>query len=144
MGSDIEASLLSVINLRTLGIKTVWAKATSKNHHRILTKLGVVRVIRPEKEVGEQIAQMMHNPLVRDFMSLGNGQFVVNFRVPESLQGRRIGQLDRMKAHKLRCVGVVRGTEFVSQDGSDCELREDDLVMLLGGRSDLREFARTL
>lgn len=144
MGSDIEASLLSVINLKTLGIKTVWAKATSKNHHRILSKLGVVRVIHPEKEVGEQIAQMMHNPLVRDFMSLGTGQYVVNFRVPEGLAGKSLNDWGKLDDHDLRCVGVLRGTEYLSHDGRDRTLEEDDLILLLGSRGDLRAFAGSL
>ena len=144
MGTDIEASLLTVINLRTMGIKTVWAKATSKNHHRILSKLGVVRVIHPEKEVGEQIAQMMHNPLVRDFMSLGTGQYIVNFRVPARFDGKRLEDLGRLAEHDLRCVGVLRGTEFLSHDGAETTLKEDDLILLLGGRGDLRAFAGRL
>ena len=144
MGSDIEASLLSVINLKTLGIKTVWAKATSKNHHRILSKLGVVRVIHPEKEVGEQVAQMMHNPLVRDFMSLGTGQYVVNFRVPERFDGAPLSKLGKIAENDLRCVGVLRGTEFLSHDGTDSVLKEDATILLLGSRGDLRAFAGAL
>lgn len=144
IGTNIEASILTVINLKTLGIKTIWAKATSKNHHRILSKLGVDRVIHPEKEVGQHIAQVLHNPLVRDYVSLGNGQHMVNFRVPESLQGKKLTQLPHGNKHNLRCIGVMRGTEFLGHDGTDCELQSDDLLLLLGGRQDLREFAGSL
>lgn len=144
MGSDIEASILSAINLKTIGIDTIWAKATSKNHHRILLKLGVDRVIHPEKEVGQHIAQVLHNPLVRDYVSLGNGQHVVNFRVPESLQGQSLTQLPHENEFNLRCIGVLRGTRFMGHDGTDCELQADDLVLLLGSRQDLRDFANIL
>jgi trk system potassium uptake protein TrkA len=144
IGTDIEASILSVINLKTLGIDTVWAKASTKNHHRILSKLGVDRVIHPEKEVGQHIAQVLHNPLVRDYVSLGNGQHVVNFRIPASLQGKTLTELPHGNKHHLRCVGVLRGSEFLGHDGTDCELHEDDLLLLLGARQDLREFAESL
>ncbi|QUJ76261.1 TrkA family potassium uptake protein [Sulfitobacter albidus] len=143
IGDDIEASILATITLKTLGIKKIWAKAASKNHHRILSKLGVDRVIHPEKEVGQHIAQVLHNPLVRDYVSLGNGQHVVNFRIPETLEGRK---LDELKHHgfDLRCIGVMRGTEFLGQDGSGCVLQKDDLLLLLGGRKGLRDFAGSL
>lgn len=144
MASDMEASILSVINLRTMGIKRIWAKAGSKNHHRILSKIGATRVIHPEKDVGEQVAQMLHNPLVRDFMSLGNGQFVVNFRVPETLENKTLSELSHFTDHDLRCLGVMRGTEYLGHDGADCRLAEDDIVMMLGSRKDLRGFADTL
>jgi trk system potassium uptake protein TrkA len=144
MGSDIEASLLSVINLKTIGVKTIWAKATTKNHHRILSKLGVERVIHPEKEVGEQVAQMMHNPHVRDFMRIGTGQFVVNFRVPENLHGKKLKDVWKLKEYDLRCIGVLRGTDFLSHDGDGSVLEEDDLILLLGNRGDLRAFASSI
>lgn len=144
IGTDIEASILSAINLKTVGIESIWAKATSKNHHRILAKLGVDRVIHPEKEVGQHIAQVLHNPLVRDYVSLGNGQHVVNFRIPASLQGKKLTQLPHGNKHNLRCIGVLRGSEFLGHDGTNCELHEDDLLLLLGRRQDLREFAGSL
>lgn len=144
IGTDIEASILAVINLKTLGVETIWAKATSKNHHRILSKLGVDRVIHPEKEVGQHIAQVLHNPLVRDYVSLGNGQHVVNFRIPASLQGKSLTQLPHDNKYNLRCIGVMRGSDFMGHDGTDCELHEDDLLLLLGKRQDLREFAGSL
>ncbi len=144
MGSDIESSILAAINLKTLGIETLWAKASSKNHHRILSKMGVDRVVRPEKEVGQQIAQVLHNPLVRDYISLGNGQHVVNFRIPESLEGKKLTELSYDAEYDLRCIGHLRGTEFLGQDGSASELQKDDLLLLLGRRQDLREFAGSL
>jgi trk system potassium uptake protein TrkA len=106
-----------------------------------LSKLGVTRVIHPEKDVGEQVAQMLHNPRVRDIMSLGTGQYVVNFRVPESHAGKMTETFGDLEKHNLRCVGVLRGTEFLSHTGENADLSEDDLILLLGNRGDLRAFA---
>ncbi|MFQ6550762.1 potassium channel family protein [Aestuariibius insulae] len=144
MGSDLEASIVSAINLKMIGVPLVWAKAKTKTHHRILSKLGVDRVIHPEVEVGKHIAQVLHNPLVRDYVSLGNGYHVVNFQVPESLEGKSLNSLDYRDEYDLRCIGVMRGTDFVGQDGAECTLQKDDLVLLLGQRSNLRSFASSL
>ncbi len=144
MGSDLEASIIAVMNLKLIGVPVVWAKARTKTHHRILSKLGVDRVIHPELEVGQHVAQVLHNPLVRDYVSLGNGYHVVNFRIPKSLEGRKLSELPHTKDYDLRCVGVMRGTEFVGQDGTDCTLQRDDLLLLLGQRKDLRDFAASL
>lgn len=88
IGDDIEASILSTMNLRVLGVETIWAKAASKTHHRILSKVGADRVILPEQEMGRHIAQMLNNPAVQDYVSLGNGYSVVNIVIPERLSGR--------------------------------------------------------
>lgn len=144
MGDDLEASILAAINLKLVGVPVVWAKATTKTHHRILSKLGVDRVIHPEVEVGQHIAQVLHNPLVRDYVSLGNGYHVVNFRIPESLEGKSLKDLPHGDKFNLRCIGVMRGTEYVGQDATGCQLERDDLLLLLGQRKDLRNFAASL
>ncbi len=144
MGANLESSILASINLKLIGVPEVWAKATTRTHHRILSRLGVDRVIHPEVEMGQHIAQVLHNPLVRDYVSLGNGYHVVNFRIPESLEGQRLSDLPHGEKFNLRCIGVMRGTDFIAQDGSDCALQCDDLVLLLGKRDDLRSFAASL
>lgn len=144
MGSDLEASILAAINLKLIGVPVVWAKATTKTHHRILSKLGVDRIIHPEVEVGQHIAQVLNNPLVRDYVSLGNGYHVVNFRIPQTLKGKALSDLKHRVGFNLRCIGVMRGTEFIGQDGSECHLECDDLLLLLGQRKDLRSFAASL
>ena len=144
IGTNIEASVLATINLKTIGVQSVWAKATSKNHHRILSKLNVDRVIHPEREVGQHVAQVLNNPLVRDYVSLGNGQHVVNFRVPKSLEGKALSDLDYRRDHDLRCIGVLRGTDYIGHDTESCLLEKDDLLLLLGSRQDLRDFAGEL
>ncbi|UOA32944.1 Ktr system potassium uptake protein A [Sulfitobacter sp. DSM 110093] len=144
MGDDLEASILAAINLKLVGVPVVWAKATTKTHHRILSKLGVDRIIHPEVEVGQHIAQVLHNPLVRDYVSLGNGYHVVNFRIPESLEGKSLKDLPHGDKFNLRCIGVMRGTDYVGQDATGCQLERHDLLLLLGQRKDLRNFAASL
>ena len=144
IGSALEASILASINLKMLGVPLIWAKATTKTHHRILSKIGVDRVIHPEVEVGQHIAQVLNNPLVRDYVSLGNGFHVVNFRIPKSLEGKQLADLPHQSKYNLRCVGVMRTTDFIGQDGSDCCLECDDLLLLLGRRKDLFSFAASL
>lgn len=144
MGEDLESSVLCAMNLNLIGVEKVWAKATSKAHHRILSKIGVDRIVRPETEIGQHVAQKLHNPLVRDYISLGNGYYVVNFTIPEALEDKSLDELKLGETFDLRCVGVMRGSEFVGRDGTDCELSADDHLLLLGRRGKLREFTSSL
>lgn len=141
MGEDLESSIVSAITVKMAGVDEVWAKATSKMHHRILSKIGVDRIINPEEEMGRHIAQMLHNRLVRDYVSLGNGFHVVNVIVPERLAGQSLSELDLENRFDLRCVGVMHGTEYKGSDARDCRLEQDDRLLILGQRNDLRRFA---
>ena len=141
IGEDLEASILCTMNVKMLGVETIWVKAMSKTHHRILSKLGVDRVILPEQEIGQHIAQMLHNPMVRDYVSLGNGFHVVELIVPERLDGQSLGDQDLMDGYNLRALGAMREGEFLSCGDDGLTLREDDKLLLLGRSSDLRRFA---
>lgn len=141
---DLEPSVLCAINLKMIGVKTIWARANTRSHHRILSRLGVDRVVHPERQVAFHVSQTLHNPLVRDFISVGNGFYVVSFTIPESLQGERLTELKLQERFDIRCVGVMRGTEFISEGEDGCELSADDFLLLLGRRPMLREFASSL
>ncbi|WP_028029935.1 potassium channel family protein [Gemmobacter nectariphilus] len=144
IGRDIQASILTTMNLRMLGVGTIWVKASNRTHHRILSKLGADRVILPEQEMGRHIAQMLNNPIVQDYVSLGNGFSVVNIVIPERLEGRTVASLGIGTTHDLRLLGVMRGTEFRSATERELPLLRDDKLIVLGKRPELRHFGDVL
>ncbi|MBL4916941.1 potassium channel family protein [Szabonella alba] len=144
IGRDIQASILTTMNLRMLGIGTIWVKASNRTHHRILSKLGADRVILPEQEMGRHIAQMLNNPVVQDYVSLGNGFSVVNIVIPGRLTGRDMASLGIGKTYDLRLLGLMRGTEFRACDAPDLVLQAEDKLILLGKRPELRRFGDAL
>jgi K+ transport systems, NAD-binding component len=143
IGDNLEASILTVMTLKLLGIEAIWVKASGKTHHRILAKLGVDRVIQPEQEMGRHIAQMLNNPVLQDYVSLGNGYSVVNIVVPERLAGRELTSLGLGTTYDLRLLGVMRGTQF-RHSSEDTVLEADDKLLVLGKRGDLRSFGDSL
>jgi trk system potassium uptake protein TrkA len=142
IGRDIQASILTTMNLKTLGVGTIWVKAMNRTHHRILTKLGADRVILPEQEMGRHIAQMLNNPTLKDYMSLGNGYSVVNVLVPERLKGQPLATLGIGAGHDLSLLAVMRGTERIEAK-DDLALEEGDMLVLLGRRPELRQFGES-
>ncbi|MCA0423486.1 MAG: TrkA family potassium uptake protein [Proteobacteria bacterium] len=143
IGSDIQASILTTMNLKMLGIDTIWVKASNKTHHRILLKLGADRIIEPEQEMGRHIAQMLNNPMVKDYVSLGNGYSVVTIVVPERLDGKDMKAMVGDEDFNLRPLGLMRGGEFVSCEGAPVTFRKDDRLLLLGRSQDLRRFGES-
>jgi trk system potassium uptake protein TrkA len=144
IGEQLEASILCTMNVKMLGVPTIWVKAISRTHHRILSKLGADRVIQPEQEIGRHIAQMLHNPLVRDYVSLGNGFHVVDFRVPESLAGKQLDALGLSEKFDVRVLGLMRGSEFIACSQTEEVLQTDDKLLLLGRREDMRRLGDSL
>jgi trk system potassium uptake protein TrkA len=144
MGGDLEANVLATMNAKLIGVKTIWAKAANKTQHRILLKLGAERVVLPEMEMGQHIAQMLNNPAVRDYVSLGNGFHVVNMAAPSWMDGKAIGSLKLAEKYELRCLGIMRGSDYVDVTDPATPLRTEDRMLMLGRRPALRAFGDTL
>ncbi|MCB1846911.1 MAG: TrkA family potassium uptake protein [Halieaceae bacterium] len=143
IGEDLEANIICTMNVKMLGVPCIWVKAVSKTHHRILSKIGADRVVEPEQEVGRHVAQILHNPLIRDYLSLGNGFYIIDIRVPDTLNGDKLGPLLAGAEGKVRCLGVMRGIDYLPGPVEDIALETDDKLLLLGGRQDLRDFSES-
>lgn len=144
IGEDLESNVLCTMNVKMLGVTKVWVKALNRTHHRILTKLGADRVIHPEQEIGQHVAQMLHNPLVRDYLSLGNGYYIVDLSVPEKYNGETLAALKLADREHLRCLGLMRGSKFLENDHDQTILEADDKLLVLGQRDELRDFGESL
>lgn len=142
IGESLEASILATLNARLVGCRTVWVKARDKTHHRILSRIGADRVILPEIEMGQHVAQMLHNPLVRDYASLGNGYYAMSLDAPAPLNGRRVSTLD-LGRHGLRALALMRGTKQLDL-ATDPEIEEEDHLVILGRQDELRRFGDAL
>lgn len=64
--SDIEASIMTCVNLKELGVTNITAKARSDLHKKVLTSLGIQDIVFPEKVIGVQVARQIlsyHNDI---------------------------------------------------------------------------------
>lgn len=59
IGASLEGSVLSVLALQELGVTDIWAKASTRQHGLILTRLGVSKVVFPEADMGHALAEQL-------------------------------------------------------------------------------------
>ncbi|MEL0027820.1 MAG: hypothetical protein VW625_04025, partial [Perlucidibaca sp.] len=83
-------------------------KAVNDSHHRILSRLQADRIIHPEYEIGVRVAQSLTHPQMLDYISLGNGWFVVEVNVNETIASRK-GYARELEFAEVRLVLVKRG-----------------------------------
>ena len=144
IGSDFKASLLCVVHLQSLGIKKIWVKATSSAEHLILMKMGVSRIVHPEEEMGVRVAQALSYPMVNDYISLGNGEFVVEVSVSEHLKDLTLDRIFDPKKQPLHVLLVKRKTQLFVQPDKDFKLQPKDIMIISGQLDVLRSIAPKL
>jgi trk system potassium uptake protein len=59
IGADLEGSMLTVLALTEIGVKDIWAKASTSRHGVILERLGVTKVVFPEADMGKALAEQI-------------------------------------------------------------------------------------
>ena len=84
IGTDIEASVLTVLSLVELGVTEVWAKAINPKHARILERVGATHVVRPESAMGERVAHMVTGAMI-DYIEFDDGFSIARTRAPKEM-----------------------------------------------------------
>ncbi|NLQ17147.1 TrkA family potassium uptake protein [Marinomonas sp. M1K-6] len=144
IGEDMESSLLCILALKKLGVKEIWVKASSRAHHTIVSKLGVARIIHPEEEMGMRVAQALNYPMVNDYLSIGHGLYVVEIHIKPQLDGRPLGDVLDPAKGKVDAVMIKREQETFLQLDKAFVLKEKDILLLCGLRSELKHIAPRL
>lgn len=105
IGSSVEASVLASANLVDAGIPTIWAKAISREHGRILTRIGVHHVIYPEAESGRRVAHLLNGKLM-DYIEFDDGFAIVKMKPPQEAIGFTLAQSQIRSKYGVTVVGV--------------------------------------
>lgn len=138
IGENIEANIMCTLVLKNQGVKQVWSKAISHNHHKILARVGADRIVHPEFEMGLRVARSLTYPLMADYLSLGHEQFLVEARVSPRVFGKTLNQLDYEGRLQLQVLSLKRKRELFSPPPRDLPLEEDDLLLFIGRLPNLR------
>ena len=68
--SDINSSIMGIVNAQELGIKEIYGKANTAQHEKVLLKLGVKKVFSPERDMGERVAHNLFSGDSIDILEL--------------------------------------------------------------------------
>ena len=136
--ADLEASVLATMNLMSLGIKDVYANAQNDRHATMLRRLGVQRVMQPEKEGGQRFAHLLrlHDRDVHDYLSVTKDYGIAVYQPPPRLYGTPLSDLDDVKSTR-RLIMLVRNDEIQINPSISQEIQNDDLLIFSGDDLDL-------
>lgn len=137
IGTDIEASILTTSILVDFGIKTIWAKAISVAHGRILERVGATRVVLPEHEMGERVAHLVAGRAL-NYIEFEDGFALVETKPPAAYVGKTLGEAGIRDEHGVTVVCIKRQGEDFSYATAETVLGADDLL-IVAGKTELAE-----
>ncbi|MGQ0733579.1 MAG: potassium channel family protein [Acidobacteriota bacterium] len=143
IGEHLEASLLVVTLLRELGIRNIVAKAVTPLHGRILEKLGVTRVVFPEREMAIRVAHSLVVPNVLDFIELSKEFSIVEVPAPRDFVGKSLREIGLRSRFGLTTIAIKHAAPHSAErptniaPGPDDVVLEGDVLALLGSNERL-------
>ena len=140
VGSSVEASVLITANLVDLGVTQIWAKAVSKSHGTILSRIGAQHVIYPEAEAGERVAHLVSGRMI-DFIEFDDDFALVKMYPPKPIRGIPLSESQVRRKFGITVVGVKAPGKDFTYATPETVISNHDLIIVSGNSADIEKFA---
>jgi trk system potassium uptake protein TrkA len=140
-GDQISTSILICYHLKEIGVKSIVAKSLDDDHAVILKKVGASSTVHPERDMAARIARGLSRPNLMDYVPLEDEYDLVQIPPPKSFVGRSLKDLDLRAEYGVHVMAVKEAdkAKFTLVPSSRYEIKENDLLVLLGYSEDLRK-----
>lgn len=138
-GGNKEASVLTTVILRELGVQQIIVRVDDDYYLPIMKKLGATEVITPQKAAGVALANRLGNSDYKDFYKLDDVFSVVSLEVNEGFIPQTLKDLNPKNTCGVNVVLILRNEKSFVPGGNDSVLPKDTLF-IVGSTKDIRNF----
>ena len=143
IGDDLQASILTALILKDLGVPTVTAKATSEYHRRVLERIGADHIVQPERDTGVRVAHQLTNKNLVDYLELSAEFSLVEVLAPKEMYGQTLKQLNIRARYGCNIVAIRRAdNKVVVSPLADEKIVEGDVLVIIGSNVDINKFEK--
>lgn len=132
IGTNLAASVLTVMNLQELGVPYIICKAHDETHSRVLQKLGVNKVVIPEQENAARLARSLNSHNVLDYIELSEDYGILELPTPKGWIGKSLKELNIRAKLGVNIIAVENGGKTNVSPGADYRIGEGDILVVLG------------
>ena len=136
---EIQPSILCAVLLKEFGSNYILAKASNDLHAKVLYKIGVDKVIFPERDMGIRAANSILSKNIIDIFELSPDYSIMEITVPQSWVGKTIGDLEVRTKYGVNIAGVRSSNSLNLLPNANTKFKENDIIIVMGENSDLRD-----
>ncbi|MFA5857811.1 MAG: TrkA family potassium uptake protein [Elusimicrobiota bacterium] len=153
IGENVEASIFITLLLKEMGVRNLIVRGVNPMHAQLLSKVGADRIVFPEKEMAERLAESLVSPNIIEQIELSPEYNITEILLPQMLKGKTIKEADIRARFNLHVIGLRRKMPVVLEDGEtdfkedliiapqpDSELMAGDILIILGRDEDMNKF----
>ncbi len=132
IGANIRDSILISVLCKEAGVPMVLAKAMDDLHAKVLSKVGVDKVVFPERDMGQRMARALVMPKMLELMYLAGDSRLAEVLLPEKWQNRTLEEINVRKVYGITILAVRRGQDMITALRADSKLLPGDTLLVLG------------
>ncbi len=140
IGEAMATSILTTLNLVSLGIPAVMAKATSAEHGEILEKLGA-KVVYTDRDMAVRLANRLEASRMLDYIQLSEKLNISKLMAPEKITGKTVLQVNLRKNFNVNIIAVENDGNLNEMVGPDYVFRRGDILFVSGSRDGLNRLS---
>ncbi len=140
IGEHLDTSILTTLNLVSLGVPHIIAKAQSAEHGEILEKLGA-DVVFPEKDIALRLAHRLEAPTVLDYIRLSEKLNISKLIVPLSIIGKTVIEADIRGRFGVNIIAIENGKDITEIVRPDYVFKSGDILFVSGDREGLSKLS---
>ncbi len=133
IGEHIDTSILTTLNLVSMGIPSVIAKATSVEHGEILEKLGA-DVVYPEHDMAVRLAHRLEASKLLDYVQLGEKINISKVKVPQHAVNKTVLEINLRENYGVNIIAIENNGTVIEVIKPDYVFREKDILYLSGSK----------
>ena len=139
MATNLEASVMSIMLCKELGVKTVVAKCADDMQAKILLKVGADKVVIPERESGVRLAKNILSSGFVDVMELSDNVSLLELEIKEEWLGKNLIQLNLRKKYGINVIAIKKGDEVMIDLDPTLPLNNDMQLVIIAHTSKLEK-----
>ncbi|MCD1259910.1 NAD-binding protein [Paenibacillus athensensis] len=143
IGEDIQASILTTLILKEMGVGMVVVKAVNDLHGKVLKKIGADKVVYPERDMGQRVAHHLISSNILDYIELSADYSIVEIQVSRQMLGRSLKQLDIRAKYNCNVIAIKQNEELIIPPRAEASLQAQDVLVIVGRNEDLQNFEVT-
>lgn len=136
----MDTSILTTLNLVSMGIPKVISKAMSTEHGIILEKLGA-EVVFPERDMAIRLASRLETERMLDFVQLSEKINVSKMVVPDKFIGKSVADINLRKHFGLNIIAIENNDNVNDIITPDYIFKQNDILFLSGSKDGILELS---
>lgn len=140
IGEHMDTSILTTLNLVSMGIPKVISKAMSTEHGIILEKLGA-EVVFPERDMAIRLASRLETERMLDFVQLSEKINVSKMVVPDKFIGKSVANINLRKHFGLNIIAIENNDNVNDIITPDYIFKQNDILFLSGSKDGILELS---